>query len=61
MVTSAQKTLVQNSFVGSSCGEWAEVPQPQAADFTVEFVTSGEDFQIEYSIAPGVAKPPGAP
>jgi hypothetical protein len=53
--------FVQQSFAPTGCGEWAEVTQPQAADLTVEFVGTGEDFQIEFAAVPGVAKPPGAP
>jgi hypothetical protein len=51
--------LVQTAVVPTSCGMWAQVPS--GADFTVEFVTTGEDFQIMYAVAPGVAKAPGTP
>jgi hypothetical protein len=57
--TLAPDLFVQQSFAPASCGEWAEVTV--GADFTVQFVTAGEDFQIEFSSFPGVAKPPGAP
>jgi hypothetical protein len=47
---------VRDTSFPARCGEWDMVDA--FGDFTVEFVTIGEDFTIEYDSFPGLGHPP---